>query len=109
MKFQNIKMNVIDTAENGVVNDQTIFSFTQTENLVTATYSGRQIIKDLVGQFIQDKLLFSFCQLQTNGKLGNGQTECQVLVGENGKIRMIENFKWNSKDGGKGVNVFQEI
>jgi hypothetical protein len=38
MNLDDIKMNVIKTAPNGVVNDLTIFTFSQTDNVVSATY-----------------------------------------------------------------------
>jgi hypothetical protein len=110
MNLNNVKMNVIETAENGVVNEQTIFSFTQIDNFVSAIYSGGQILQGyLVGKLTQDKLYFSYCQLQTNGEMGNGQSECDIFIGENKKISLIEHFKWSSKNGAEGVNIFQEL
>lgn len=109
MKLDNIKMNVIETAGNGVVNEQTIFIFSQTGNFVSATYSGGQIHQGyVVGSLDQNKLSFSYCQLQTNGKMDNGQSECDILL-ENGKIRLIEHFTWASRNGEAGVNIFQEL
>jgi len=107
--LNNIKMNVIETAGNGVVNELTIFTFSQVDDFVSAEYSGGQILKGyLVGTLHQNKLSFSYCQLQTNGKMDNGQSECDVLV-ENKKIRLIEHFTWASRNGETGVNIFQEL
>lgn len=109
MNLNNVKMNVIETAENGIVNELTIFTFSQTENFISATYSGGQILQGyLVGTFNQNKLSFSYCQLQTNGKMDNGQSECDILI-ENGKIRLIEHFTWASRKGETGTNIFQEL
>jgi hypothetical protein len=109
MNLDHIKMNVIETAGNGVVNELTIFAFSQTGNSVSASYSGGQIHQGyLVGTLDQNKLSFSYCQLQTNGKLDNGQSECDILI-ENGKIRLIEHFTWASRNSETGVNIFQEL
>ena len=109
MNLNNVKMNVIETAGNGIVNDLTIFTFSQTDNFISATYSGGQILKGyLVGTLNQNKLSFSYCQLQTNGKMDNGQSECDVLI-ENGKIRLVEHFTWASRNGETGTNIFQEL
>ena len=109
MNLDNLKMNVIKTAANGVVNEMTIFTFSQTNNFVSAVYSGGQIIKGyLVGIVNQNKLSFSYCQLQTNGKMDNGHSECDILI-ESGKIRLVEHFIWNSRDGETGTNIFQEL
>jgi len=103
-------MNVIQTAPNGVVNDLTIFTFSQTDNFISASYAGGQIFKGyLVGTLHKDKLLFSYCQLQMDGKIDNGQSECDVMMGENGKIKLIEHFKFASRNDDRGMNVFQEL
>lgn len=109
MNLNNVKMNVIETAGNGIVNELTIFTFSQTDNFISATYSGGQILKGyLVGILNQNKLSFSYCQLQTNGKMDNGQSECDILI-ENEKIRLIEHFTWASRNGETGINIFQEL
>ena len=109
MNLDNVKMNVIETAGNGIVNELTIFTFSQKDNFISATYSGGQILKGyLVGILNQNKLSFSYCQLQTNGKMDNGQSECDILI-ENEKIKLIEHFSWGSKNGEMGINIFQEL
>lgn len=109
MNLNNVKMNVIETAGNGVVNELTVFTFSQTGSFVSASYSGGQILKGyLVGILDQSKLSFSYCQLQTNGKMDNGQSECDVLL-ENKKIRLVEHFTWASRNGETGTNIFQEL
>ena len=45
MSFENLKMNVIQTASNGVVNELTIFTFSQNGSFVSASYSGGPIFK----------------------------------------------------------------
>lgn len=109
MNLNNLKMNVIETAGNGIVNELTIFTFSQTDNIISATYSGGQILKGyLVGTLDHDKLSFSYCQLQTNGKTDNGRSECDVLI-ENEKIRLVEHFTWASRNGETGINILQEL
>lgn len=109
MNLNNVKMNVIQTAANGVVNESTIFSFTQSDNVVSATYSGGLILQGyLVGTVHQNKLSFSYCQLQTNGQMDNGKSECDIFV-ENGKMKLVEHFTWTSRNDEAGVNIFREL
>jgi hypothetical protein len=109
MNLDNVKMNVIETAGNGIVNELTIFTFSQKGNFISATYSGGQILKGyLVGILNQNKLSFSYCQLQTNGKMDNGLSECDVFI-ENEKIMLVEHFTWASRNGETGTNIFQEL
>src|SRR5258705_7706191 len=100
ISLHKIKMTVIQTAENGVVNKNTVFNFTQTENLVTAGYEGGQIKKGfLVGTINGKELKFSYCQIQTDDKLDNGTSSCELLISDEGKIRLIEHFEWKSRQG----------
>jgi len=109
MNLNNVKMNVIETAGNGVVDESTIFSFSQTNNFVSAIYSGGQIFKGyLVGILDQNKLYFSYCQLQTNGQMDSGTSECDILF-KNEKIRLEEHFTWASRNGETGINILQEL
>lgn len=110
LTLDKVKMTVIQTAENGVVNKDTLFYFTQEGNVVQAEYAGGKIKKGfLIGHIAAYVLKFSYCQLQTDGVLDNGVSSCELSVGDTGKIRLVEHFEWKSRPGETGVNVFQEI
>ncbi len=110
INLDKIKMTVIETAENGVVNKDTIFTFAQNDNTVYAEYIGGKIQKGfLVGQNNNNVLTFSYCQLQTDGTLDNGLSTCEISMDITGKIRLVEHFEWKSRPGEQGVNIFQEI
>lgn len=110
IQLDNIKMNVINTAVNGVVNEETIFCFKQSGTLVTAEYSGGETIKgSLVGANDGSTLNFSYCQLQPNGKIDNGFSKCHLSTTEQGLIKMVEHFKWGSRNEEQGVNIFEEL
>ncbi len=110
ISLDKVKMNVIKTAANGVVNSQTVFTFSQNENLVSASYTGGKIQQGaLVGYLTNDKLFFSYFQLQVDGKIDNGQAVCDLTFDEHNKIILTENFNWSSRENEKGVNIFREI
>ncbi len=105
-----VKMVVIKTARNGVVNEDTLFEFSEEDNAISAVYSGGKIAKGfLVGTRVLDNLSFSYCQLQTDGKLDNGSSHCYLKLNEEGKIQLVENFEWQSRPGENGINIFQQI
>lgn len=110
LTLDKVKMTVLQTAENGVVNKDTLFMFSQNGNVVQAEYAGGKIEKGfLIGQLAGSVLQFSYCQLQTDGVLDNGLSTCELSMGDTGKIRLIEHFEWKSRPGEAGVNIFQEI
>ena len=102
-------MNVIKTAANGVVNNQTIFTFSQKENLVSASYAGRKIQQGYLVGYITGINFFCYCQLQVDGKIDNGQSVCDLSLDENKKIVLTEAFSGFSTDNEGGINVFREI
>jgi hypothetical protein len=113
MKFSldKVKMNVVQTADNGVVNHETIFHFTQDKNVISAQYTGGKIhMGFLVGTLPSDnQLTFSYCQIQTDGTLDNGVSLCNLSKNQDGKIILTEHFEWKSRPGEFGTNIFQEI
>ncbi|MFI0429408.1 hypothetical protein [Mariniflexile sp. HMF6888] len=110
INLNKIKMTVIETAENGVVNEDTIFDFTQKDNYVEANYFGGKIKNGfLVGLIKENIFEFSYCQLQTDGILDNGISCSELVISSEGKIRLIEHFEWKSRPGEYGVNIFEEV
>ncbi len=110
INLNKIKMTVIETAENGVVNEDTVFDFIQKDNYVEAKYSGGKIENGfLVGLIKENILEFSYCQLQTDGILDSGISSSELSISSKGKIRLIEHFEWKSRPGESGVNIFEEI
>ena len=79
INLDGLKMNVISTAENGVVNSDTIFEFHQVGDDVWASYSGGQVFRGfLVGRVLNDKFEFQYCQSQTDGVLDGGHSTCEL-------------------------------
>ncbi len=108
--LNNIQMNVVQTAGNGVVNHETLFNFSQKSNQVQAEYSGGQIAKGfLVGNLKGAVLEFSYCQLQNDGKLDNGISQAELSRSSGGKLRLTEHFEWKSRPGETGINIFEQL
>ena len=108
--LHNIRMNVIQTAGNGVVNEDTFFQFSQRENIVSANYSGGKIKRGyLIGVISNNTLNFKYCQLQDDGIIYGGDSVCKLLLSDSGKIRLEEHFKWAANEKGRGINIFEEV
>jgi hypothetical protein len=111
ISLDRIVMNVVKTDAVGVVNHETVFHFSQQDDVVTADYAGGKILRGfLVGKINEENQLdFSYCQLQVDGKLDNGASHCEVSTNENGKVILTEHFEWASRSDEYGTNVFQEL
>jgi len=102
-------MNVVQTDPNGVVNKNTVFEFEQSGSMVSSKYSGGRIQKGyLIGLVKDDTLEFRFTQLQDDNILDGGYSKCKIEILNDGRIRLIEKFEWESREG-IGENIFEEI
>ncbi len=107
INLHNVKMNVVETAGNGVVNHETIFKFNQTGERVIARYSGGGVERGLlVGEFNQHQLQFRYAQEHSDGNIAGGKSVCDISISPDGSIELIENFNWEQ---GTGKNVFRQI
>ena len=103
-------MNVIKTASNGIVNSDTIFDFTQDQELISAKYSGGKIRRGyLVGKIINNRLHFSYCQVRINSVMDHGVSVCEISYDDN-KLILTEEFEMSSENNKEiGVNIFKEL
>ena len=110
ISLNSIKMNVVKTSPSGVVDQDTVFTFSERQKIVSAEYHGGRILEGfLVGRNAGNRLDFSYCQLQVDGKIDCGISTGVLSLTEEGKIRMTESFEWKSRKGKTGRNVFEEI
>ncbi len=102
-------MNAVVTAENGVIGIDTVFTFRESGEFVSAEYSGGQVIQGyLVGVRTASVFSFRYCQFDSLGNLDGGESHCDIEVAGDGRIRIVERFEWASRPGG-GENVLEEI
>ena len=107
--FNNVRMTVVKTAKTGVVNKETVFTFQQADNIVSAEYEGGGVVKGyLVGKLTGEELQFRYCQLGSAEDLDGGLSNCIVSTTPDGRLRIIERFQWESR-GDAGENIFEEI
>jgi hypothetical protein len=109
INLDGLRMNAVETAATGVISEETVFTFHQDGDRVWAEYAGGRVERGyLVGISENRGLEFRYCQLQTGGVLHGGLSKCEIVRGEDGLVRVVEHFEWESR-GGRGVNVIREI
>ena len=109
ISLDGIRMHVVSTANAGVVNAETLFTFTQEGSVVSAGYSGGKVrLGYLVGVISSEGLRFRYAQLDVEGHLDGGYSNCEISRTDDGRIRLVEHFEWESREG-SGTNVFEEL
>ena len=109
--YHNKKFRAIANSANGETSFDTIFHYHQVGNIVTANYSGGQIISGsliaLTGA--NGALNMRYHQVNTKGELMTGICFSTPEILPNGKIRLHEKWEWTSGDKSKGESIIEEL
>lgn len=100
------KMNT----ENGEVDDHTIFTYHQMQDIVWAAYCGGEIIKGfLIGTVAdQGELDFTYQHINQNKQVRIGKCHSIPIQLENGKLELHETWQWLNQDESKGSSIVME-
>jgi len=105
------RMRTISTDAIGVVSPETVLTFEQTDDRVSARYRGGAIVDGyLIGKFDSTGATLSFCYVQTDvcGNVDAGRSTGTIEQAEGGRLRLTEEFQWFTR-AEHGTNVFEEI
>ena len=104
-----VRMAGAATDSSGVVSGETIFTFEQTGDVVSARYRGGDIIDGyLIGQLSGANLHFRYVQADGSGALDAGVSNGELERLSDGRLRLVEHFQWITRQG-SGTNVFEQI
>lgn len=103
------RMRVLITADDGAVSRDTLFTFTQRAETVSAHYAGGSIrLGQLVGTLTGTQLSFRYVQVDLQGRVDSGMSSCELRVLADGRLQLHEHFQWESRPG-SGTNVLEEV
>jgi hypothetical protein len=100
---------VASTSAGSVVSSSTVLTLAETGPYVCGRYSGGSVVDGfLIGIRSGSKLQFRYLQGDQAGTIDYGVSEAEIEVGDSGKLRIVEHYRWLSRDG-SGTNVFDEV
>lgn len=101
----------VNNTSNGEVDSSTLFYYTQHENIVTATYTGKNIIcgQLLAKVNVDGSLSMRYHHLNHAGEFKNGHCLSTPEIMQNGKIRLHEKWQWDCDDYSEGESIIEEI
>jgi hypothetical protein len=111
INYNNKLFKAVSNTENGETSAETIFNYQQHNNILTATYSGGKILHGHLIGLVDDKGVIDmrYHQVNTKGELMTGICKSTPEILSDGKIRLLENWKWTSGDLSEGVSTIEEI
>ena len=101
----------VQNASNGEVNEMTRFYYTQENGVVSASYEGGDVTKgSLIATILSDgRLDMRYHHINKSGELMTGKCISTPTLGDDGILRLNEEWQWTSSDHSKGVSVLEEI
>ncbi|HLP11827.1 MAG TPA: hypothetical protein VK177_07850 [Flavobacteriales bacterium] len=110
INYHNKIFKPLHTSENGETSAETIFSYKQSGNILTSTYSGGKIVsRHLIGLVNDDGSIdMRYHQINTSNEIMTGVCKSKPEILNNGKIRLHESWQWTSGDLSKGESVIEE-
>lgn len=97
-------------SENGEADEETIFQYHQSSNILWAEYSGGEVIRGhLIGTVSDNGILnFHYQHINEKGQIRIGQCRSTPHVLENGKLELHEKWQWLNGDKSVGSSILIE-
>ncbi len=93
----------------GEVGAETVFEFSQEDDLVHARYAGGQVrLGYLVGTSTGTDVQFRYAHVNRAGDTATGQSRDRIEVLPDGRLRLHETWAWDSQEG-SGTSTLEEL
>ncbi len=111
INYNNKKFRPKNITANGEVDETTVFHYKQVGNILTCTYTSREIVfGHLLGIVSKNGIIdLRYHQINKNGEINTGICISKPTILENGKIQLEEKWNWTSGDLSKGKSTLIEI
>lgn len=111
INYDGKRFSPVNTTDNGEVDQETVFEYQQSGNILTCDYSGNSIKKGhLIGLVSENDIIdMRYHQINKEGIMMTGTCQSTPEILADGRIRLHESWQWTSGDGSKGESVLEEI
>lgn len=101
----------INNTANGEVSSKTTFEYKQEGNILSATYSGGEILKGTMIGIVQEDgcLQFNYNHVNDKQEIRGGQCLSTPEVLSDGRIRLQERWKWSDREQSEGESIVEEV
>jgi hypothetical protein len=111
INYNGRKFVSIENTENGEVSSQTFFEYKQKGKIISATYSGGEIIQGvLIGIVMEDgSLEFRYNHVNSKDEIRGGTCISTPKILPDGRIRLYEKWKWLDTEATEGSSIIEEV
>lgn len=111
INYDGRKFVSIENTSNGEVSSKTFFEYRQEGSILSATYSGGEIVKGILIGIVQEDgcLQFRYNHVNTKNEIRGGQCDSTPEILPDGRIKLHESWKWLDRDKSEGKSVVEEV
>lgn len=111
INYHNRTFISIDNTANGEVSSKTTFKYKQEGNIISATYSGGEIVKGLLIGIVKEDgcLAFRYNHINRKNEIRGGECVSTPEILSNGRIRLFEKWKWLDAEQTEGNSIIEEV
>ena len=110
INFDNKKFKLLENSKNGEADSETIFEYTQKEDVVTANYHGGAIRTGNIIARLEGRHLNMIYQcLTVDNELKSGKATADITFTENNKMKLLLHWEWLQTSGHNGKSEYIEI
>ncbi|WP_284035565.1 n-acetylglutamate synthase [Neobacillus sp. 114] len=101
----------IENTANGEVSSKTYFKYDQEGNIISATYSGGEIVKGLLIGIVNEdgSLEFRYNHINTKNEIRGGECVSTPEILTDGRIKLYEKWKWIDAESTEGNSIIEEV
>lgn len=110
INYNGRKFVSIENTANGEVSSKTFFTYKQEEHIISATYSGGEIIQGiLIGIVKEDGCLeFRYNHVNNKNEIRGGKCISVPEILPDGRIRLYEKWQWQDANSTEGSSIIEE-
>ncbi|MFK9093072.1 n-acetylglutamate synthase [Bacillus salipaludis] len=111
INYNGKKFVSVENTANGEVSSKTLFDYKQDGNIISATYSGGDILKGILIGIVEENgcLAFRYNHVNVRNEIRGGQCYSTPVTLPDGRIRLHERWKWTDTDQSEGESIIEEL
>lgn len=101
----------VENTDNGEVSSHTHFEYKQEGSILTASYSGGDIVKGVMIGIVKadGTLQFNYNHVNRKNEIRGGICLSTPTILPDGRVRLHEKWKWTDKEQSEGESVVEEV
>jgi hypothetical protein len=111
INYHGRKFTSVANTENGEVSSKTFFEYKQEGQIISATYSGGEILKGTLVGIVKDEgiLEFRYNHVNNRNEIRGGKCISTPEILPDGRIRLYEEWKWLDAENTEGTSIIEEV